>query len=353
MTIPAYSDVRRAALLNLPIGPDTLPAILSRTRDVDSTVRRLVYHSVLEPNCVIEHDGGMSVGVSHPRALTIAQREQIIRNGLGDREDSVKNAAAKLVASWVDVVRVDGVKPEASDVEGDVIAFLNLFDLMENSTAEDALVSVLKSRADILDALEFGGTSLTEYLCYTGFNSCLDKYWEAMTPEKAFLARIFVDHCVSTKDDRRLEAALPVVTALAFRIQSAYNDLVEDTEKAEEAMFLSGDIQSEEEDEARAKREETRLDQEFIMGEMLRMAVNLDYADEIGRRKMFQLVRDMLSQDVLPEGLLSGGLDVLRKLSPNERDLIRVVVEVVHELRDTEEEASVCNFSTAMEEMLT
>lgn len=27
-------------------------------------------------------------------------------------------------------------------------------------------------------------------------------------------------------------------------------------------------------------------------------------------------------------------LDVLRMLSPNERDLIRVVVEVVHELRD-------------------
>ena len=37
-----------------------------------------------------------------------------------------------------------------------------------------------------------------------------------MTPEKAFLARIFVDYCVSQKDDRRLEAALPVVTALAF-----------------------------------------------------------------------------------------------------------------------------------------
>lgn len=43
---------------------------------------------------------------------------------------------------------------------------------------------------------------------------------------------------------------------------------------------------------------------------------------------------DMISQDVLPESLLSRCLDVLRTLSPNERDLIRVVVEVVHELRD-------------------
>ena len=49
----------------------------------------------------------------------------------------------------------------------------------------------------------------------------------------------------------------------------------------------------------------------------------------------------MISQNTLPEGLVARCLDVLRKLSPNERDLIRVVVEVVHELRDpdAEEEA--------------
>ena len=42
----------------------------------------------------------------------------------------------------------------------------------------------------------------------------------------------------------------------------------------------------------------------------------------------------MISRDVLPEHLLGRCLDVLRKLSANERDLIRVVVEVVHDLRD-------------------
>ena len=42
----------------------------------------------------------------------------------------------------------------------------------------------------------------------------------------------------------------------------------------------------------------------------------------------------MISQDILPEHLVGRCLDVLRKLSVNERDLIRVVVEVVHDLRD-------------------
>ena len=53
---------------------------------------------------------------------------------------------------------------------------------------------------------------------------------------------------------------------------------------------------------------------------------------------MFQLVRGMLAQDVLPEPLLQYALDVLRVLTPDEKDLIRVVVEVVHELRDPGDE---------------
>lgn len=46
----------------------------------------------------------------------------------------------------------------------------------------------------------------------------------------------------------------------------------------------------------------------------------------------------MISQDALPESLLARCLDMLRALSPNERDLIRMIVEVVHELRDPDQE---------------
>jgi condensin complex subunit 3 len=42
----------------------------------------------------------------------------------------------------------------------------------------------------------------------------------------------------------------------------------------------------------------------------------------------------MILQEALPDSLVTRCLDVLRKLSPNERDLIRLVVEVVQELRD-------------------
>ena len=102
------------------------------------------------------------------------------------------------------------------------------------------------------------------------------------------MARVFVGHCITTNDEARLESALPVVTALAFQIQIGYNALLEDIQ-AEEERVEYDEVGSE---EARQKREDERMDREFVIGEMLKLAVDLDYADEIGRRKMFQLVRE-------------------------------------------------------------
>lgn len=53
------------------------------------------------------------------------------------------------------------------------------------------------------------------------------------------------------------------------------------------------------------------------------------------------LVGHMISQEALPSGLVTPCLDVLRTLSSSERDLIRVVVEVVHELRDANDDDEV------------
>jgi condensin complex subunit 3 len=43
----------------------------------------------------------------------------------------------------------------------------------------------------------------------------------------------------------------------------------------------------------------------------------------------------MLGKYNLPETLLAPCLDVMRSLSSSERDLIRIVVETVHELRSS------------------
>ena len=51
----------------------------------------------------------------------------------------------------------------------------------------------------------------------------------------ALLVRAFVDHCVSIKENARLEKVPPVATAHAFCIQDACNSLLDSLATAEEA----------------------------------------------------------------------------------------------------------------------
>lgn len=111
----------------------------------------------------------------------------------------------------------------------------------------------------------------------------VDDYWQNLTPESAILARVFLEHCVSTHSEAALEsAALPVVTAFAFHIQEAYNSLVN--------LMHQSDLLGESNDEEEDAEEEELAKLEVVLGELLRMGLKLDYADEIGRRKVFSVV---------------------------------------------------------------
>jgi condensin complex subunit 3 len=102
-----------------------------------------------------------------------------------------------------------------------------------------------------------------------------EEFWRGLTPEKVFLVCIFVDHCVSTKENARLEKVLPVITAHAFRTQDTYNSLLDSLATAKEA----------------SRDDEVVDDCNFILTDLLCLALNLDYADEIGRRRLEQFVR--------------------------------------------------------------
>ena len=127
------------------------------------------------------------------------------------------------------------------------------------------------------------------YTAGLSFLAAIDDYWRELTSESVVLARVFVEHCVSTQNEARLESAsLPVVTALAFHIQEAYNALLAVLQDIEMAKLMRAGLEQEgdEEDEL----EEELAKREIIIGELLRMALKLDYSDEIGRRKVFSVV---------------------------------------------------------------
>jgi condensin complex subunit 3 len=65
------ADVRRAVLSSIAATTRTVGVILDRTRDAKDSVRRLAYQVIAEK--------------VHVRALTIAQRVRVLRQGLNDR----------------------------------------------------------------------------------------------------------------------------------------------------------------------------------------------------------------------------------------------------------------------------
>lgn len=107
-----------------------------------------------------------------------------------------------------------------------------------------------------------------------------------MTPESALLARAFIEH--QGQESRLEDVSLPVVTAFAFYVQEACNAIFDAMEALEEAKLVGDDT-----DEEELERLEADLvDRGFILGEVLKIATKLDYTDEIGRRKVFQVIRE-------------------------------------------------------------
>ena len=52
------------------------------------------------------------------------------------------------------------------------------------------------------------------------------------------------------------------------------------------------------------------------------------------------MVEDMLAHPELPPGLIDPCLDVLKEILPTERELIRVVVEIIVDLREDDQDTN-------------
>lgn len=131
-----------------------------------------------------------------------------------------------------------------------------------------------------------------------------------MSAESAFLARSFFQFCHQTENTRQLEDKMPEVTRLAFYIQKYTN-----------AYFENLD-------------EDAKQELEFVVEQLLQIALIMDFGDEIGRRKMFGLLRSILVLPELPEGLTERVIEIIRKITTSERDFSQIIMEIVYDLHD-------------------
>lgn len=308
------AEVRRSLLVNLPILPNTLPFLLERARDQDAMTRRAVYSRLLP-------------ALGDFRHLSLSMREKLLRWGLRDRDETVRKAAGRLFRErWIeDCAGAPPLNEDGQPVELPAPSFDGLLELLErvdvvnsgveNGVALEAMKGFWEGRPDYREAVTFD-----------------DTFWETLSAESVFMARSFNDFCRNEgngKYEDLVEEKLPEVTKLGFYLER-YVKVLTDALK----RVAQQEINDEEDEE-----EEDTVEQEFIVEQLLHIAMTLDYSDEVGRRKMFSLLRQTLSIAELPDEVTKLTVNVLRDIcSPDtsgEREFCSVVLEAVADVHDT------------------
>ena len=302
------ADVRRALLLNLSFTPTTLPWLMERARDTDPATRRALYARILP-------------ALGDFRHLSLVQREKLLRWGLRDRDENVRKATARLFYErWIE----DCANPRT---EGDEQQGPRA--LSEPNT--DALFELLE-RIDVNNSGLEGGIAheamrdfwegRPDYAAHVDF---ADPFFDELTAESAFVARTFTDFCRKSAETRvqaMLEDKIPEVTKFAFLLQVHLNKLVE----AVNAVALNPE---------EPEYEEDAVQQEFCIEQLLHIALTLDYSDEMGRRKMFQIMREALALAELPEECTRLVIEILRTVCGSEEEFASIVLEAIAEVHDT------------------
>lgn len=299
------AEVRRSLLLNLPITPGTLPYLLERARDLDPATRRALYSRLLP-------------ALGDFRHLSLSMREKLLRWGLRDRDENVRKATAKLFREhWIeDCAGTDAASEDNEKAEPRAPSIDGLLELLER-------IDVVNSAVDkgvAFEAMREFWSGRPDYRDELHFDTC---FWDNLTPESIFMARSFSDFCRQEGEGKYevlLEEKMPEVTMLAFYLHRYAKELVD--------VLRSNDAREDGE-------EEDTVEREFVVEQLIHIAKTLDYSDEVGRRKMFALLRETLAIAELPDEITKLVVDVLRDLCAGEREFCSVVLEAIAEVHDT------------------
>ncbi len=305
------ADVRRTLLLNLPLTPSTLPYLLERARDLDSATRRALYSRLLP-------------ALGDFRHLSLSMREKLLRWGLRDRDENVRKATARLFRErWIEDCAgprtTDEARPAGEAAPPCVDGLLELLERIdvvnsgvELGVASEAMKEFWTGRPDYREAISFE-----------------DLFWDNLTPESVFLARSFNDVCRQDGEanfEALAEEKMPEVTKLAFILQRYTDNLVNCLRRNDVNITGEGE-------------DEDTVELEFVVEQLLHIAKSLDYSDEVGRRKMFSLMRETLAIAELPDEITKLAVEVLRGVcgadAVGEREFCGIVLEAIAEVHDT------------------
>ncbi|KAH3661262.1 hypothetical protein OGAPHI_006669 [Ogataea philodendri] len=279
-------EVRRACLRQIEKTKHTQSYIFERARDTNSINRRLLYSKVLP-------------GFKDFRRIDFNSRDQLLKWGLKDREESVKKAAVKwLSENWMQTLN------------NDVMELLERLKVTRSDIAELAVRNFLDNRPDIVAKITFD-----------------EQVIRSLTPETSLLLRVYFQHCNDTNKLTQLEKFFPEAAQFSD-ILGAYF-----TKRREIMSHIS---QTKPILEAESSVDMTELEEcNFMLRQLLIVASEYDYSDEFGRSRMLNTLRFNLTNDHLSDDLIEVIMLCIHKLSISERDFTQMIVEIINDLKDS------------------
>ncbi|EGV64034.1 chromosome condensation complex Condensin, subunit G [Yamadazyma tenuis] len=354
-------EVRRAALLNLVKNKSTLSYLIERARDVNAINRRIVYSRILKE-------------FGDFREIDLESRSLLVEWGLNDRDRSVKTAAIKLFnGCWFESVNKD---------------FLQLLDNLQlhddNENVDKLLKHLFELNLEHVRGMKFDKSywkefsveksfllrNLFEFLNIHNYYDMIDEkfvdlielsdiLYKYLKLRKSRLTKhqTLIDNYHEFKrtveiKDSDLQAINIEMDNLMFAADSTESQDVDNKEQVLERLKIkTQDLKQKYEqigEERRLIMESNRAvteeyadfrdeynELEFIIENLLKISKDYDYADELGRRSMLQIIRTCLTNDRLSDKLADITLKVLKVLSTSERDFISMASEVITDIRDS------------------
>lgn len=225
------------------------------------------------------------------KPLSISKRNRLLKWGLKDRDDSVRRAAQRMFAiDWLNLAN------------GSILELLQRLDIVNCSVGEDVMTAFFNIRQEFISQIVFD-----------------DAFWESLNPESIFLVRCMNDFAIGQGTGQEVSEKLPELSTISDLIVR-HITLASHQEEAE------------------------KVDTEFVIENLLRLAKNADFRDEIGRRRLISNCHEILRSG-LNESLLITAVEVLSKVSLTEQEFSNSVREIITDLYDVLEDEKEANES--------
>ncbi|ESO95108.1 hypothetical protein LOTGIDRAFT_117517 [Lottia gigantea] len=276
MSCDPNPDVRRAVLGVIAPSTRTLAHILERTRDVNESVRQVAY-------CVLAEK-------IHIKSLTIAQRLQLLHEGLNDRAASVRDICSKKVLqAWL------------RSFSGNILDLLKSLDVNSTEICEQVLNTMFQ-QSQVADLV-------------SNFNLLDDSYMvviEELDCESSMYWRMLLKYIQSKGNEYEeiLETIIPNCLLYANYLRKYLEDNMD-----------CDDI-------------EKQLEIEFVLQQLLILIDSMDLADQAGRKALEKILHDMLVCETIGSGLVKHILPRLETITTTSESLVNYLAETISEIKE-------------------